>query len=457
MSGRVPIRELPPEERIKSFDEVALGYTYEEAVKEAERCLQCKNPGCVKGCPVNVNIRDFIGAIRQGKLEEAYRIIKQDNFLPAITGRVCPQEVQCEGSCVLGKKHEPVAIGRLERFVADWARENLKEEPPKVKKIGKKVAIVGSGPAGLTCAAELARLGYDVKIFEALHKPGGVLAYGIPAFRLPTEVVEAEVEYVKKLGVEIETDVLIGSTVTLEELFEEGFEAVFLGTGAGLPRFLGVPGENLNGIYSANEFLFRINLMKAYKFPEYDTPIKVGRHVAVIGAGNVAMDAARCARRLGAEVTLVYRRTEQEMPARREEVEHAKQEGIKFRFLATPIAFYGDSSGRVVRMECREMELGEPDSSGRRKPVPTDRTFTMDVDTVVIAIGQVPNPLIPMTTPQLKTTEWGTIVVDEKLQTTIPGVFAGGDATTGQATVIAAMGAGKKAAKSIHEYLSGNK
>ncbi len=452
---RTPMKELPPEERVKNFDEVAVGYSREEALEEAKRCLQCKEPRCVKGCPVGISIPEFIKAVKEEDFVRAAKVIKESNFLPAITGRVCPQENQCEGSCVLGKRFEPVAIGRLERFVADWARENIKEKPEVKESNGRKVAIVGSGPAGLTCAAYLANLGYSVKIFEALHKAGGVLAYGIPAFRLPSKVVEAEVEYVKSLGVEIETDVLIGKTVTLEELFQEGYEAVFLGTGAGLPRFLGVPGENLNGIYSANEFLFRVNLMKSYLFPEYDTPIKVGKKVAVIGAGNVAMDAARSARRLGAEVTIVYRRTEAEMPARREEVEHGKQEGIEFKFLASPVAFSGDEQGNVKRMRCIQMRLGEPDASGRRRPEPIEGSeFDMEVDTVIIAIGQSPNPLIPMSTKALRTTKWGTIVVDDQGRTSIEGVFAGGDATTGQATVIAAMGAGKRAAEAIHRYLS---
>ncbi|GBE55366.1 glutamate synthase [NADPH] small chain [archaeon BMS3Bbin15] len=453
---RTPRKELSPEERVKNFDEVAIGYLEEEAIEEAKRCLQCREPGCVKGCPVDISIPRFIRAVKEEDFVRAIKIIKENNFLPAVTGRVCPQENQCEGSCLLGKKFEPVAIGALERFVADWARDNNIIEKPEVKASnGKKVAIVGSGPSGLTCGAHLANLGYSVKIFEALHKAGGVLAYGIPSFRLPSSVVEDEVEYVRGLGVEIETDVLIGRTFYLKELFQECYGAVFIGTGAGLPRFPGVPGENLNGIYSANEFLFRVNLMKAHLFPEYDTPIKIGRKVVVIGAGNVTMDSARVARRLGKDVTVVYRRTEVEMPARKEEVEHGKQEGLEFRFLVSPVAFYGDEQGNVKIMRCIKMKLGEPDASGRRRPEPVEGSeFDMNVDTVIIAIGQSPNRLIPMSTRDLEITRRGTIVVDEHEKTSIEGVFAGGDATTGQATVIAAMGSGKKAAESIHRYLS---
>lgn len=453
---RVPMRELAPEERVKSFAEVALGYSEEEAVLEAKRCLQCKDKPCVSGCPVGIDIPSFVRAIRDGDFDKAIAIIRESNYLPGITGRVCPQEKQCEARCTLGKRFEPLAIGRLERFAADYERSRGMRKPAIAEPTGKRVAVVGSGPAGLTVAAYLAERGHSVTIFEALHSPGGVLAYGIPEFRLPREVLDAEVEYVKSLGVEIETNVLVGATYDIDELFELGYDAVFLGTGAGLPRFLGIPGENLNGIYSGNEFLFRVNLMKAYLFPEYDTPIKVGEKVAVIGAGNVAMDAARCARRLGAEVTIIYRRSEEEMPARKEEVEHAREEGIKFKFLTLPVAFVGDERGEVRRVRCLRCELGEPDASGRRSPVPVAGTeFEVEADTVVIAIGQSPNPIISMKHPEIETTKRGTIVVDEWGRTSKQGVFAGGDITTGQATVIAAMGAGKRAAQAIHEYLMG--
>ena len=449
---RVPMRELPPEERVKSFAEVALGYSAEEAMQEAKRCLQCRDKPCVAGCPVGIDIPAFVRAIREGEFEKAIAIIRESNYLPGITGRVCPQEKQCEARCRLGKRFEPLAIGALERFAADWERAHGVRKPAKAESTGKRVAVVGSGPAGLTVAAYLAERGHGVTIFEALHEPGGVLAYGIPEFRLPREVLNAEVEYVKSLGVEIETNVLIGATYDIDELFELGYSAVFLGTGAGLPRFLGIPGENLNGIYSGNEFLFRVNLMKAYLFPEYDTPVKVGERAVVIGAGNVAMDAARCAARLGAEVTVLYRRSEAEMPARREEVRHAREEGIAFRFLTQPVAFLGDSQVRAVR--CLRCELGEPDESGRRCPVPVPGSeFEVEADTVIIAIGQSPNPIIAMKHPEIKTTERGTIVVDEWGRTSLDGVFAGGDITTGQATVIAAMGAGKRAAQAMHEYL----
>jgi glutamate synthase (NADPH/NADH) small chain len=453
---RVPMRELAPEERVKSFAEVALGYSEEEAVQEAKRCLQCKDKPCVSGCPVGIDIPSFVRAIRDGDFDKAIAIIRESNYLPGITGRVCPQEKQCEARCTLGKRFEPLAIGRLERFAADYERSRGMRKPAIAEPTGKRVAVVGSGPAGLTVAAYLAERGHSVTIFEALHSPGGVLAYGIPEFRLPREVLDAEVEYVKSLGVEIETNVLVGATYDIDELFELGYDAVFLGTGAGLPRFLGIPGENLNGIYSGNEFLFRVNLMKAYLFPEYDTPIKVGEKVAVIGAGNVAMDAARCARRLGAEVTIIYRRSEEEMPARREEVEHAREEGIKFMFLTLPVAFVGDERGEVRRVRCLRCELGEPDASGRRSPVPVEGSeFEVEADTVIIAIGQSPNPIIAMKHPEIETTKRGTIVVDEWGRTSKQGVFAGGDITTGQATVIAAMGAGKRAAQAIHEYLMG--
>ena len=460
LEKKIPMPEQPPKERIKNFDEVALGYTVEMAVEEAKRCLQCKPKEgqkiCVDGCPVGVNIPAFIKCIRDGNFDEAIRIIKEKNNLPAICGRVCPYERQCEMFCTLGKKFEPVAIGRLERFAADWELSKGVKIPEKSQPNGKKVAVVGSGPAGLTVAADLAKLGYEVTIFEALHKPGGVLVYGIPEFRLPKRIVEAEVEYIKKLGVNIVCDVVVGKTVTVDELLEE-FDAVFIGTGAGLPNWMNIPGENLNGVYSANEFLTRVNLMKAYLFPEYDTPIKIGKKVATIGGGNVAMDCARTALRLGAEESyIVYRRSEEEMPARLEEIERAKEEGVIFKLLTLPVRFIGDEKGWVKQMECVKMKLGEPDSSGRRKPIPIPGSeFLMDVDTVIVAIGQSPNPLIPKTTPDLKTGRKGEILVDEKQKTSKARVFAGGDITTGDATVIAAMGAGKRAAQAIHEFLSG--
>jgi glutamate synthase (NADPH/NADH) small chain len=456
---KVPMPEQPPKERIKNFDEVALGYTAEMAMEEAKRCLQCKPKEgqkiCVDGCPVGINIPAFIKRIREGDFEGAIRIIKEKNNLPAICGRVCPYERQCEMYCTLGKKFEPVAIGRLERFAADWELSQGVKVPEKAPPNGKKVAVIGSGPAGLTAAADLAKLGYEVTVFEALHKPGGVLIYGIPEFRLPKRIVEAEVEYVKKLGVNIVCDVVVGKTVTIEELLKE-YDAIFVGTGAGLPNWLRIPGENLNGIYSANEFLTRVNLMKAYLFPEYDTPIRIAKRVATIGGGNVAMDCARTALRLGAEESyIVYRRSEEEMPARIEEIERAKEEGVIFKLLTQPIRFIGDEKGWVKQMECIKMKLSEPDESGRRRPVPISGSeFLMDVDTVIIAIGQSPNPLIPKTTPNLKTGRKGEIIVDEKQRTSIEKIFAGGDITTGDATVIAAMGAGKKAAQAIHDFLS---
>ncbi len=456
--NRTPMRKRDPRERIKTFDEVALGYSEEEALKEANRCLTCKKPLCVRGCPVNIDIPAFIKLIQEKKYVEAARKIKEANPLPAICGRVCPQEDQCEQTCVLAKKGAPVAIGRLERFVADYEAAHGKVEAPKLAKpTGFKVAVIGSGPAGLVCASELAKMGHKVTIFEALHKPGGVLMYGIPQFRLPKEIVEREVEYVKMLGVEIITNFIVGKTMTLDELKEkEGYDAFFVGTGAGYPRFMGIPGENLLGIYSANEFLTRINLMKAYRFPEYDTPIKVGKRVIVVGAGNVAMDAARCALRCGAEeVTIVYRRSWKEMTARIEEIENAKEEGVKFMILHNPVAFYGDESGWVKEAEIIKMELGEPDESGRRRPVPIKGSeFRIPVDTVVEAIGQVPNPIVPQTTPGLKTTKWGTLVSSPTTcATTKEGVFTGGDIMTGAATVILAAGSGKRAAKYIDYYL----
>lgn len=454
--NRVPMREQDPEVRRRNFDEVALGYTLEEAVQEAKRCLQCKKPMCVEGCPVNVRIPQFIAAVVEGDIEEAFRIIRQTNNLPAICGRVCPQETQCEQRCVLGRRGQPVAIGRLERFVADYCMEKGIEDMVEVKPNGKKVAIVGAGPAGLTAAADLAKLGYDVTIFEAFHEPGGVLIYGIPEFRLPKSLVKREIEGLKKLGVKILTNVIVGKSITIDELLEEGYKAVFIGSGAGLPKFMGIPGENLNGVYSANEFLTRINLMKAYDFPNSHTPIKRGKKVAVVGGGNVAMDAARSALRLGAdEVHIVYRRSEAEMPARLEEIHHAKEEGIIFDVLTNPIEVLGED-GWVKGLKCIRMKLGEPDESGRRRPIPIEGSeFVMDVDTVIMAIGTSPNPLIASTTPGLAVQKWGGIIVDEETcATSKDRVYAGGDAVTGAATVILAMGAGKKAAKAIHERLS---
>jgi len=453
---KVKMPEQDPDVRNKNFLEVALGYTEKMAKEEAERCLQCKTRPCVAGCPVNVQIPDFIKLIAEERFEEAYDKIRETNSLPAICGRVCPQETQCEQLCVRGKKGEPVGIGRLERFAADWYMANREVKAEKGEKLGIKVAVIGSGPAGLTCAGDLAKLGYDVTIFEAFHTPGGVLMYGIPEFRLPKALVQKEIETVKKLGVEIKTNMVIGKVYSLGELMEEGYQAIFIGTGAGLPSFLGIPGENLNGVYSANEFLTRINLMKAYKFPEADTPIKVGKNVAVVGGGNVAMDAARSAKRLGAEnVFIVYRRSEAEMPARLEEIHHAKEEGIIFKLLTNPKAILGTDDGWVKAMECVEMELGEPDSSGRRRPVEKKGSeHIIEVDTVVIAIGQTPNPLIKSTTPGLNTHKWGGIIVEEETgATSKEGVYAGGDAVTGAATVILAMGAGKRAAVAIDKYL----
>ncbi len=451
-----PMPKLKPEERIRCFKEVALGYSEEQAKAEAERCLQCKVPRCVEGCPVNIDIPTFIRFIKEGRYREAIKKIKEKNSLPAICGRVCPQENQCMGRCILGIRNVPVNIGALERFAADWERAEGLTNPEKAPPTGKKVAVVGSGPAGLTAAAELAKLGHEVTIFEALHKPGGVLTYGIPEFRLPKEIVMDEVKYVESLGVKIERNIIIGKTITIKELFNMGFDAVFLGTGAGLPRFLNIPGENLCGIYSANEFLIRVNLMKAYRFPEYDTPIKVGRRVAVIGGGNVAMDAARSALRLGGEVTVIYRRTEKEMPARREEIENAKEEGIRFLFLASPIRFIGDEKGWVKEVECIRMELVEPDETGRRRPKPIENSeFKVAADTVIVAIGQRPNP-IAVYNEDIKLSKHGTIIVDpETYETSMKGVFAAGDIVTGNATVISAMGAAKIAARSIHKFLMG--
>jgi len=450
---RTPMPEQDSKERTKNFNEVAFGYDEEDAVEEANRCLNCKKPLCVKGCPVEIDISCFIRFIKEKKFKEAISKIKEKNTLPGICGRVCPQETQCEQLCILGKKGEPVAIGRLERFAADWERKKGVKIP---KKIGTtdKVAVVGSGPAGLTCAAELAKLGYSVTIFESLHKTGGVLMYGIPEFRMPKAIVEAEISYIQQIGVEIKTDVVVGKSITVDELLQE-YDAVFIGTGAGLPMFMHIPNENLNGVYSANEFLTRVNLMNAYKFPEYDTPVRVGQRVAVVGAGNVAMDSARTSLRLGAEqVFIVYRRSEKEMPARKEEVEHAKEEGVRFMLLINPVKIFGDEQGFVKRMECIRMRLGEPDESGRRRPLPIKGSeFTMDVDTVIVAIGQRPNPLVPKTIKGLEIGKHGNIITDEDGRTSIDAVFAGGDIATGAATVISAMGMGKKSAEAIDRYI----
>ena len=453
---KVPVREQAPKVRATNFDEVCLGYNKEEAMEEASRCLTCKNAKCVQGCPVNINIPAFIKEVKEGNFAEAYKVIGQSSALPAVCGRVCPQETQCEGKCIRGIKGEAVSIGKLERFVADWAKENgIKPEAP-AEKNGHKVAVIGSGPSGLTCAGDLAKLGYDVTIFEALHQAGGVLVYGIPEFRLPKDkVVKAEVENVKSLGVKINTNVIIGKSTTVDELMEkEGFEAVFIGSGAGLPMFMGIEGEDLVGVYSANEFLTRINLMKAY-LDEYDTPIRKGKSVAVVGGGNVAMDAARSAMRLGAEhVYIIYRRSEAELPARREEVHHAKEEGIEFMLLNNPVKINGDENGSVKSIECIKMELGEPDASGRRRPIPIEGSnFEIPVDTVIMSLGTSPNPLIRTTTEGLEANKHGCLIADDKMATTREGVYAGGDAVTGAATVILAMGAGKTAAASIDEYI----
>ena len=453
---KVPVAEQDSQVRATNFEEVCLGYNKEEAMEEASRCLHCKNAKCVQGCPVNINIPDFIGEVKEGNFEEAYKVISQSSALPAICGRVCPQETQCEGKCIRGIKGEAVSIGKLERFVADWARENgIKPEAP-AEKNGHKIAVIGSGPSGLTCAGDLAKMGYDVTIFEALHKAGGVLVYGIPEFRLPKDkVVAKEVENVKSLGVKIETNVVVGKSVTIDELLkEEGFEAVFIGSGAGLPMFMGIPGEQAKGVFSANEYLTRNNLMKAFR-EDYDTPIVHGKKVAVIGGGNVAMDAARTALRLGAEVHIVYRRSEAELPARKEEVHHAKEEGIIFDLLTNPKEILVDENGFVKGMVCVKMELGEPDASGRRRPVEVEGSeFELELDTVIMSLGTSPNPLISSTTYGLDTNRRKCIVAEEETgATSKDGVYAGGDAVTGAATVILAMGAGKTAAKGIDEYI----
>ncbi|MFW6140496.1 MAG: NADPH-dependent glutamate synthase [Acidobacteriota bacterium] len=456
---RVPMPKQNPKIRINNFDEVALGYNSQQAKYEAERCIQCPNPTCMEGCPVGIDIPGFIKAVKDDDMPEALKILKEKNSLPGICGRVCPQEVQCEEKCVFAKKGAPIAIGRLERYVADWEQAHLKSSGQpvvKAKPTGKRVAVVGAGPAGLTVSADLAKLGHQVTLFEALHAPGGVLTYGIPNFRLPKNIVNSEIDYVKSLGVKIKLDSVVGKKMTIDELLDNDFQAVFLGVGAGLPLFLNIPGENLNGVYSANEFLTRVNLMKAYKFPEYLTPIKIGKRVAVIGGGNVAMDSARTALRLGSEeVSIVYRRSEVEMPARQEEIENAKEEGIKFRLLTNPKRFLGDEEYWLKGMECYKMKLGEPDKSGRRRPIAIpDSEFIMDVDIAVVALGTTPNPLITASAKDLKFTEKGTIIADEKTgKTTKPGVWAGGDIVSGAATVISAMGAGQQAAKSIHDYL----
>ena len=455
---KTPMPEQDPQVRAHNFQEVTLGYTPEMAMEEAARCLGCKKPKCVEGCPVNVRIPEFIGKVAEGDFKAAYEIITSTNALPALSGRVCPQETQCEARCVRGVKGEPVAIGRLERFVADWYRENINEMPTKVECNGIKVAVVGSGPAGLTCASDLAGRGYDVSIFEALHTAGGVLVYGIPEFRLPKAIVANEVKKLEAQGVHVMTNMVIGRVLTIDDLFEMGFKSVFVGSGAGLPMFMNIPGESLKGVMSANEYLTRTNLMKAYK-EEYDTPIIKSKAVAVVGGGNVAMDAARCAMRLGAEhVYVVYRRGEAEMPARLEEQHHAKEEGIEFKTLCNPVEILSDENGRACGMKCVRMELGEPDASGRRRPIAIpDSEFVLDVDTVIMSLGTSPNPLIRSTTPGLETNRKGCLIVNEDEMTTREGVFAGGDAVTGAATVVLAMGAGKKGAASIDAFLKNQK
>ena len=453
--NRIPMLEQSPQERIHNYKEVTLGYSPEQAREEAARCLNCAKPACMQGCPVNINIPGFLKQVKDGDFSAAARLIKENNSLPAVTGRVCPQEAQCEGVCILGKKYEAVSIGRLERFVADWeAQQHILNIPKISPASGKKVAVVGSGPAGLTVAAELARSGHQVTIFEALHAAGGVLLYGIPEFRLPKRIVQSEVDYVCSLGVHIQTNFVVGNAATVDELLEE-YDAVFLGSGAGLPWFLNIPGENLGGVYSSNEYLTRVNLMKAYLFPEYDTPIARGKHVITIGGGNTAMDSARTALRLGAEESIiVYRRSKTEMPARAEEIHHAEQEGVKFHLLTTPLGFYGEN-GRLAGLECLQNELGEPDASGRRKPIPVEGSnFRLEADVAIVAIGQSPSPIITQTTHDLQTTRNGVVVVDQAtMKTSKKGVFAGGDVITGGATVILAMGQAKIAAKAMNAYL----
>ena len=451
---KTPMPEQDPQVRAHNFKEVTLGYTAEMAMEEAKRCLNCKKPLCREGCPVNVRIPEFIAKVAEGDFKEAYEIITSTNALPALSGRVCPQETQCESKCVRGKKGEPVAIGRLERFVADWYRENINAMPEKVESNGIKVAVVGSGPSGMTCASDLAKKGYEVTMFEALHTAGGVLVYGIPEFRLPKAIVANEITKLEAQGVKVMTNMVIGKVLTIDELFEMGYKAIFVGSGAGLPMFMHIPGESLKGVMSANEYLTRTNLMKAYN-PAYDTPIVKSKAVAVVGGGNVAMDGARCAMRLGAEhVYIVYRRGEEEMPARKEEQHHAKQEGIEFKTLCNPVEILSDENGRCCGMKCVRMELGEPDASGRRRPIAIpDSEFVLDVDTVIMALGTSPNPLIRSTTPGLDTNKKGCLIVNENEMTTREGVFAGGDAVTGAATVILAMGAGKKGAAAIDEFL----
>ncbi|HYB72168.1 MAG TPA: NADPH-dependent glutamate synthase [Candidatus Sulfotelmatobacter sp.] len=454
--GRTPMPEQPPEQRRRNFEEVALGYPGEDARREASRCLECKKARCVPGCPVGIDIPAFIRAIDRGDLRKAYEILLRDNPLPAVCGRVCPQETQCEAPCIVGIKDEPVSIGRLERFVADYAMEHFEPEMAPPPPSGRRVAIVGSGPAGLACAADLARAGVAVTIYEALHVPGGVLRYGIPPFRLPTAIVEREIKNLQRLGVTIVCNAVIGKLFTVEQLrAEKGFDAVFIGIGAGTPKFMGIPGEGLNGVFSANEFLTRVNLMQGYRFPEVDTPVGMGRRVAVIGAGNTAMDAARVALRMGAEVAVVYRRTEREAPARREELHHAMEEGVRFLWLTAPVRLLGNADGWMVGMECVRMELGDADASGRRAPVEIPGSnFMLDVDTAIYALGTNANPIIARTTPGLKTNKWGYIQIDERTgMTAVPGVFAGGDIVTGAATVILALGAGRRAARGILEYL----
>lgn len=446
--------EQPPKERVKNFNEVPYGYDKETAIEEAKRCLQCKNKPCIEGCPVEIDIPGFIACIAEGDFDKAAEVVKAKNSLPAVSGRVCPYEDQCEGKCTLLKLGEPVGIGRLERFIADYEREKGVKIPKKAKSTGKKVAVVGAGPAGLTCAGDLAKMGHAVTVFEALHAPGGVLMYGIPEFRLPKKIVNAEVDYIKKLGVDINYDIVVGKTITVDELLDE-YDAVFIGTGAGLPRWLKIPGENLDGVYSANEFLTRVNMMKAYRFPEYDTPVKIGKIVATFGAGNVAMDCARTSLRLGAEKSyIIYRRSEVEMPARAEEIEHAKEEGVLFKLLTNPTEFIGDENGLLKQVECIKMKLGEPDDSGRRRPIPIPGSEEIiKIDTALVAIGQSPNPLIPKTVKGLVIEKWGNIKTDDNGRTSIPGLFAGGDIATGAATVILAMGAGKRAARAIDVYI----